>query len=106
MFYAPHILKVENHDTAYNDLGVAVVSGSVWSSVGRCRCDHDSTQDLVNDAGQMYKSSYHVVAEKNLTTPKEGDKMQCLDKDGNVVGEGIIRQLKRSNVFNLMEFWS
>ncbi|MBO7617345.1 MAG: hypothetical protein J6T22_09080 [Bacteroidales bacterium] len=96
---------MENHDVAYNELGEAVVSGSVWATVCRCRCDHDNTQDLVNDAGQMFKSQFHVVCEKVMDKPKEGDKMECLDKSGNVVGKGVIRMLKRSNVFNLMEFW-
>lgn len=105
MFYKPHILQVSKSEvTSYDELGVATISTSGWADVADCRCDLDSTQDLTNDAGQMYKSHYHVVAEKTDDV-NEGDTIQCLNKQGRIVGKGIVRQLKYSNIFELIEFW-
>lgn len=104
MFYKPHTLQVETFTVTNDHLGVATKSEAAWTTIAPCRCDHDTTADLSTDAGQTYKSKWHVVAEK-ADGIREGDKMRCVDRDGNEVGSGVVRILKRSNVFELMEMW-
>lgn len=104
MFYCPHTLEIMPETVTNDSLGVATVVSGSWQKVSPCRCDHNNTQDLVNDAGQVYKSSFHIVADK-ATGVREGDKIRCTDKLGAVVGEGVVNQLKKSNVFPLMELW-
>ncbi len=105
MFYAPHILQAESPAVEYNELGEPIVTSDGFVDVAPCRCDHNSTADLINDAGQKYRPKYHIVAEK-ASGVAEGDKVRCLDRnDGSVVGEGIVNELKKSNVFPLMELY-
>ncbi len=105
MFYAPHILQVESVEVEYNELGEPAVTSDGYTDVSPCRCDHNSTADLIDDAGQKYRPNYHIVAEK-ADGVKEGDKVRCLDRsDESVKGEGIVKELKKSNVFPLMELY-
>lgn len=104
MFFKPHTLQVKSPSVTYNSNGVPTASTASWETKSKCRCDKDSTQDLIDDHGQMYKASFHIVAEK-ATGIAEGSQIQCIDKSNNVVGSGIVRQMKVSNCFNLMELW-
>lgn len=104
MFYAPHKMQVKKRAVSIGALGVPTVTESDWTDVSPCRCDHNTTADLVNDAGQEYKSSFHIVADKKKLVA-EGDEIRCVDNSGAVVGGGICRQLKLSNAFDLMELW-
>lgn len=104
MYYKPHKLQVESVTLTTDGLGVTRKTSNGWVDVSACRCDKDTALDLTTDAGQTYKSKWHVVAEK-ADGIKEGDNMRCLDSRGAVIANGVVNILKRSNVFDLMEFW-
>lgn len=104
MVVTPHILERRSDAVVYDNDGVASLT-STWEPVSKCRCDSDSSKTYIGDAGKEYRSKYHVVSERNSAL-MAGDNVRCLDKDGVNVGEGMVQgEPKRSQVFNIMEFW-
>lgn len=104
MYYKPHKLQVESLSVTNDSMGVPTLTSGGWSDIAPCRCDHDTTADLVSDAGQTYKSKWHIVAEK-ADGIKEGDNIRVLNADDMEIASGVVNILKRSNVFELMEMW-
>lgn len=107
MFYAPHILyKKHSHELQLDEFGKPIPDYcEEWEEIGTCRCDDDTTQKLVSANGQEYHSRYHVVYDRT-TAVKEGDEIQCLDKEGNVRGRGVVGMVKSTNYMTYSELWT
>lgn len=108
MYYAPHILykKVEA-PVKLDEFGKPLPSFEKyeWKQIGRCRCDDDTTQRLVSDNGQEYRSRYHVVYDRSDAVV-EGDEIRCTDSDGSVRGQGKVGMVKSTNYLNYSELWT
>ncbi|MCR5697766.1 MAG: hypothetical protein K6G73_12405 [Marinilabiliaceae bacterium] len=105
MLYAPHILQVYREgETQTDEYGRISQRTGEWVSAGICRCDDNTTMDLKSESGREYRSTYHIVAEKNLSI-KAGDKIRCLTVDGSIRGEGIANSVKSTNFLNYTEIW-
>ena len=106
MLYSPHTLykkQVENIQT--DALGKPISSKGEWVKIGECRCDDDTTQELVSENGQVYKSRYHVVYDLNHQIV-EGDEIKCLNADGSLRGHGIVGRVQNTNYLRYSELWT
>jgi hypothetical protein len=108
MRYAPHKLqKLESDELVVDEYGRPQTdSTETWSDICACRCDEDGETTLINDNGDFYKSSYHVVCASNTIDIHNGDTVRCLLSDGTVRGQGIVRNAKRLNRLKYAEFWT
>lgn len=107
MYYAPHILQlkvVSAPDTDPYGRVVIGTGGEHWQDICRCRCDDDTTEELVSDNAEVYRSRWHVVSERNGKI-KAGDTIRCIERDGAVRGEGVVRIPKRTNYYAYEEYW-
>lgn len=106
MLYSPHILyKKVMGQIQTNSLGKPVAPSEEWVKVGMCRCDDDTTQELVSENGQLYKSRYHVVYDLSDKIV-EGDEIKCINADGSVRGEGTVGRVKSTNYLRYSELWT
>ena len=107
MHYAPHTLyKKQSSSIQMDEFGKPIVcSKESWVKVGECRCDDDTTQELVSENGQSYRSRYHVVYDRTNMIA-EGDEIRCVDKCGATRGEGKVGMVKSTNYFSYSELWT
>lgn len=105
MIYAPYILQRKAVlPPQLDEFGrVVAVNTERWEAVCHCRCDDDTTTELISPNGSVYRSKFHVVCEGGLSL-KEGDIIRCMD--GNEErGEGVIGMIKRTNYLSYTEVW-
>mgnify|MGYP006969163478 CR=1 FL=1 len=107
MMYAPHTLYVKReHPIEMDSFGKPVKpSEAEWVKVGVCRCDDDSTQELVSPNGQTYLSRYHVVYDRTDAI-SEGDEIRCVQSDGKVRGQGVVGRARSTNYLGYSELWT
>ena len=106
MIYSPHTLyKKKVGSISLDSLGKPVAPSEEWVKVGVCRCDDDTTQELVSENGQVYRSRYHVVYDQNSDVV-EGDEIKCVNADGSTRGEGIVGRVQRTNYLRYSELWT
>lgn len=107
MLYAPHTLyKKRECPIEVDEFGKPIPSpGYEWVKVGVCRCDDDSTQELVSANGQTYKSRYHVVYDRSDAVA-EGDEVKCVEASGRVRGQGVVGMVKSTNYLGYSELWT
>lgn len=106
MIYAPHILYKKQVDAIKADTyGKPFAPSEKWVEIGRCRCDDDTTQELRSDNGQLYKSRFHVVYDRNHNVA-EGDEIKCVNADGSVRGQGVVGMVKSTNYLGYSELWT
>ena len=106
MIYAPHTLYVKRRGQIRVDaLGKPVAPSEEWVMVGACRCDDDTTQELVSDNGKTYRSRYHVVYDKSDSV-REGDEVRCTDAGGMLRGSGVVGMVKTTNYLGYSELWT
>lgn len=103
MDYAPHILMVKSMLTAYDENGRLIASDGQWARLCPCRCDDDGSEELSTPTGETYQSKYHVVSERHPLS--DGDEVMILGSDGEERGKGTVRNLKRTNYLNYMQFY-
>lgn len=105
MIFAPHTLQRETAQTPKTDkFGRVIASDATdWEIVCRCRCDDDSTTELISPNGSVYRATYHVVCEGNVSL-NAGDKVRCMTGN-NVRGEGVIGKIKKTNYLSYTEIW-
>lgn len=105
MMYNPHILqkKVPATETV-DEYGHPVISGEdYWVTVGPCRCDDNTTKEFKSENGDVYRPSYHIVAQRNDL--KANDDIRCINSDGSVRGSGKVYMVRNTNYFNYSEIW-
>lgn len=105
MLYAPHILYKKLVSEMQTDKGKPIPPKEEWVLIGQCRCDDDSTQELVSSNGKVYKSRYHVVLDKTDAI-QSGDEIRCETASGKVRGEGVVGMVKSTNYLDYSELWT
>ena len=106
MIYAPHTLYKKKVGKIHLDsLGKPIAPTEEWVLIGPCRCDDDTTQELVSENGKVYKSRYHVVYDFNAEVT-EGDEIRCTDGNGCVRGAGLVGRVKHTNYLRFSELWT
>lgn len=106
MYYAPHTLLKRTAIPPEKDKYNRPIPGTgseVWEHVCRCRCDDDTTRELSSDNAETYRSSFHIVAERNEAV-RPGDYVRCME-GGTVRGEGKVGIVKRANLLGYSEYW-
>lgn len=97
MYYAPHTLEVrrtfEDKDEYNRTIGVS----DMWELVGPCRCDDNTTQQILDVNGKAFIPKYHIVSERNDI--KAGDYVRAMDGD-RVRGEGEVKRVIQTNYLN------
>lgn len=98
MMYAPHVLlRKERAVTTRDELGRVIrPSATAWVEVGRCRCDDNGEQEIANDNGELFRPTYHIVAEKGVDV-RSGDTVRVLNTDGSERGGGIVNRVTVTN---------
>lgn len=106
MLYSPHTLYKKQVGKLQTDaLGKPITPKGEWEKIGECRCDDDTTQELVSENGQVYRSRYHVVY--NLSHQiAEGDEIKCLNADGSLRGQGVVGRVQCTNYLRYSELWT
>lgn len=106
MIYAPHTLYKKQVGTIQTDAhGKPSAPSEQWVAVGACRCDDDTTMELVSDNGSVYKSRYHIVYDRSDAIT-EGDEVRCLNADGSVRGQGVVGMVKSTNYLGYSQLWT
>ena len=104
MIFAPHILQVKSVTSGTDENGDPISGTSAWTTIGKCRCDDNTTKEFKTVNGDVYRPSYHIVYEDGIML-KAGDEIQCLNSDGTVRGSGKIYLPKMTNYFSYKELW-
>lgn len=106
MLYSPHTLYKKQVGEIQTDAhGKPIAPTEGWVLIGSCRCDDDTTQELVSENGQVYKSRYHVVYDLDSRVT-EGDEIKCLNADGSIRGQGIVGRVQNTNYLRYSELWT
>lgn len=105
MMYSPHTLYKKCWSEIHVDkFGKPLPNTFEWVRIGRCRCDDDTTQELVSDNGQVYRSRYHVVYDRSRAIVA-GDEVKCVDDAGDIRGMGVVGRVKSTNYLSYSELW-
>lgn len=105
MYYKPHTIQVKPQgEPEMDERGHPIFSDTTWRTEAMGRCDDSNIQELKDANGDVYRPSYHIVLEGH-TTIKFGDEIRCINADGSVRGEGIVRNVKNLNYLNYSEIW-
>lgn len=108
MLYSPHTLyKKQKRPVELDKFGKPIPSYErcEWVKICACRCDDDTTQRLVSDNGQEYRSRYHVVYDRSSAVV-EGDEIRCVCADGSIRGQGVVGMVKSTNYLSYSELWT
>ena len=107
MHYAPHTLyKKKARSVELDAYGKPIVSqDDEWIMIGACRCDDNTSQELVSSNGQTYRSRYHIVYDRSGVIV-EGDEVMCTNIDGTVRGQGVVGMVKSTNYLAYSELWT
>ena len=106
MLYSPHILYKKQVGKIQTDAhGKPIAPSEEWVKIGECRCDDDTTQELISENGQVYKSRYHVVYDLSYQIA-EGDEIKCLNADGSQRGCGVVGRVQHTNYLRYSELWT
>lgn len=103
MFYKPHTITYRRPQLTRDEYGRPVSSEGEWLDGGGCRCDDNSTQDLISDNGTVYRSTYKIVIE-GKTEIQAGDEVIAYDKE-KVRGRGKVNRVIRTNKLNYSVIW-
>lgn len=101
MIFAPHILeKLELAPIERDEFGrpIKAQSEGKWVKVGSCRCSMNGSTERTSNNGERYTPTYHIVCDKTEQV-KAGDNVRCLDKQGNIVGKGVISSIPKTCTF-------
>lgn len=106
MLYSPHTLYKKKVGKIQTDAhGKPIAPKEEWVAIGPCRCDDDTTQELVSENGQVYRSRYHVVYDLSHDVV-EGDEIKCFNADGSLRGHGIVGRVQSTNYLRYSELWT
>lgn len=106
MIYSPHTLyKKCTCEIRVDKFGKPLPPTHEWVEIGRCRCDDDTTQELVSDNGKRYKSRSHIVCNRTRAIVA-GDEIRCEDADGNIISFGVVGMVQSTNYLSYTELWT
>lgn len=103
MYYAPHRLYKVTETEKRDELNRIISSGKESAYVCNCRCDDNTTEKFTDENGRVYTPKHKIVSQRADIT--EGDYVQCLDENGNVVGEGRVFNAPRCNYLDYMTIY-
>lgn len=103
MMYAPHILEKRTLSEPVKDEFDNIISegSEVWTRLGPCRCDDNTTKEFKDENGKIYTPSFHIVTESEV---KAGDYIRCMNGE-EVRGKGKAYMVKRLNFLPYVEIW-
>lgn len=104
MYYAPHTLQKSLNTVTLDSYGRPSREEGGWEDVGACRCDDNSTDDIVTDDGSTYRPRYKVVCEPSCEI-ENGNFVRCVASDGTVRGSGVAVKVQRTNYLDYMLFY-
>lgn len=82
---------------------VGDVDTSEWKPISLCRCDDNTTKEIRNENGEVFRPAYHVVCDGRLNI-KAGDEVRCMIGK-EIRGEGRVLIVKHTNYFGYTELW-
>lgn len=106
MIFAPHILQRKVvAKPVYDEFGRVKqgMTGDIWETVCRCRCDDNNTVEFKSDNGEVFRPQYHVVCDGSKYI-RSGEYVRCLKGD-EVRGEGEVVRPRQCNYLNYMEVY-
>lgn len=107
MIYAPHILQakvIKPMETDEFGRPIPGTGSESWQDVCRCRCDDVSAEKKVSINGVLYDFRYKAVFDKPSKI-ETGTEVRCLNPDGSIRGEGIVKSLLETNYFPYRQIW-
>lgn len=102
MFFAPHKLQRLVRTITRDTYNRPSSETETWIDVCKCRCDDNSSQELISDNGKVYKSNYHVVADP--CDVQNGEDLRVMN-GLSVRGAGKARNVKHLNVLQYTDIW-
>lgn len=100
--YAPHTLFVREERVVRDEHNQTLFKEKVWRKLGSCRCDDNTTEKIVDEAGQAYVPKYHIVSSR--LDVKAGDYVRA--QVGDVVrGEGEVKRVIKTNYLDYMSIY-
>lgn len=107
MFFAPHILQVKVVTPGTKDeFGRITEEDSYeWKELGNCRCDDVSANKVNSTNGALYDFKYKVVFDKSLGYVAEDSDVRCLNQDGSIRGQGVVRGPLETNYLGYRVIW-
>ena len=103
MFYAPHTLYKVSHKTERDEYGFPVVDEPRKEYLTPCRCDDNSTEEIILDNGERYKYRYHIVCDGGIDV-KPGDYVIAYNGE-SIRGEGKVVRRGVTNYYSYIELW-
>lgn len=94
MYYAPHTLEIKKTSEERDRYNRTAGTFDWWESVGPCRCDDSTTQEIRDANGKAFIPKYHIVSSRNDI--QAGDYVRAMDGE-NVRGEGEVKRVIRTN---------
>lgn len=107
MFFSPHTLQVKaTAERERDEFGrVTKEAHSGWRTLGKCRCDDVSAERRASANGALYDFKYKVVFGKGLGYVAENSDVRCLNTDGTVRGQGIVKGPMETNYLGYRVVW-
>lgn len=107
MIFAPHILQVKVITPMDKDefgRSIPGTGGESWQDICKCRCDDVSAEKKVSVNGILYDFKYKVVFDKPSKV-EAGAEVRCLNFDGSIRGEGVVKSPLETNYFPYRVIW-
>jgi len=107
MLFTPHTLQIRDA-TAFSrdEFGRPSSAGEVgWRTIGICRCDDVGAERNTGENGAAYPFRYKVVYPRSLGFIAEGTEVRCLDAEGEVRGQGVVKSPMKTNFLSYRVIW-
>lgn len=107
MIFAPHILQVKViTEMERDEFGRPIpgTGGDSWQEVCKCRCDNLSADKKTSINGVLYDFKHKVVFDKQQKV-EAGTEVRCLNFDGSIRGEGVVKSPLETNYFPYRVIW-
>lgn len=108
MFYSPHTLQVRvtTEEEERDEFGrVSKEASYEWRTLGKCRCDDVSAERKASTNGALYDFKYKVVFDKSIGYVAENSDVRCLNADGTVRGQGVVKGPLETNYLGYRVIW-
>lgn len=106
MIFAPHILQIKIVSSLFFDEDMNPIRGKEeWKEIGVCRCDDISAEKKISISGSLDDFKYKVVYDKSVKALTTGTEVRCLNPDGSIRGEGIVKSPVEINYLPYRIIW-
>lgn len=102
VMYAPHTLLVRREVEVRDEFNRTTGRSYSFEKLGGCRCDDNTTQEVVDVNGNAYVPKYHIVSDKLDIRP--GDWVRAMDGD-EIRGEGEVKRVIRTNYLKYLSIY-